>query len=132
VSLTGPYSRHVGNYTKYGDVLPLLKAADDKFVIFGSGEEVVLDFDATHLPSLPAGWKRDYLFYANGFVKDMDFYAADAFTVAPLPFHRMGTYPRPPRSEYPLDAASLKYLLEYNNRYQSGNGVSDYKYEYPK
>ncbi|MFL6440076.1 MAG: FG-GAP-like repeat-containing protein [Terriglobales bacterium] len=132
VSLTGPYARHVGNYTNYGDVLPLLKAADDKFVIFGSGEEVILDFDAMLLPPLPAGWRRDYLFYANGFVKDMDFYAADAFTVAPLPFHRMGTYPRPPHSKYPLDAASLNYLLEYNSRYQSGNGVSDYKYDYPK
>ena len=132
VSLTGPYSRHIGSYTKYGDVLPLLKAADDKFVIFGSGEEVMLDFDATALPRLPAGWKRDYLFYANGFVKDMDFYAADAFTVAPLPFHSMGTYPTPPRSEYPLNKASLDYLLEYNRRYQSGNGVSEYKYIYGK
>jgi Flp pilus assembly protein TadD len=132
VSLTGPYSQHVGTYTRYGDVLPLLKAADDKFVIFGSGEEVVLDFDTTLLPRLPAGWKRDYLFYANGFVKDMDFYAADAFTVAPLPFHRMGTYPNPPRSEYPLGANSLKYLLEYNTRYQSGNGVSEYRYKYSR
>src|SRR5437868_10866211 len=36
-----PYARHIGAYTRYGDVLPLLKAADDKFVIFGSGEEVL-------------------------------------------------------------------------------------------
>ena len=132
VSLTGPYARHIGSYTKYGDVLPLLKAADDQFVIFGSGEEVVMDFDVTTFPPLPAGWKRDYLFYANGFVKDMDFYAADAFTVSPLPFHRMGTYPTPPRSEYPLNKASLDYLLKYNTRYQSGNGVSEYKYSYPR
>ncbi|PYY18374.1 MAG: hypothetical protein DMG60_08530 [Acidobacteria bacterium] len=131
VSLTGPYARHIGSYTRYGDVLPLLKAADDKFVVFGSGEEVVLDFDPSNLPKLPAGWKRDYLFYANGFVKDMDFYAADAFTVDPLPFHRMGIYPSPPRSEYPVDAHSLEYLLEYNTRYQSGNGVSEYRYVYP-
>ena len=130
VSLTGPYARHIGSYTRYGDVLPLLKKADDKFVVFGSGEEVMLDFDPSSLPKLPAGWKRDYLFYANGFVKDMDFYAADAFTVDPLPFHKMGTYPEPPRSEYPLDASSLQYLLEYNTRYQSGNGVSDYRYVY--
>jgi tetratricopeptide (TPR) repeat protein len=132
VSLTGPYARHIGSYTRYGDVLPLLKAADDKFVVFGSGEEVTLDFDPSSLPKLPAGWKRDYLFYANGFVKDMDFYAADAFTVDPLPFHKMGIYPQPPRSEYPLDTGSLEYLLEYNTRYQSGNGVSEYRYAYPR
>jgi hypothetical protein len=130
VSLTGPYARHVGSYTRYGNVLPLLKSADDRFVVFGSGEEVVLGFDAEHLPPLPSGWRRDYFFYANGFVKDMDFYAADAFTVDPLPFHKMGEYPRPPRSEYPLDPANLKYLLEYNTRYQSGNGVSAFRYVY--
>jgi hypothetical protein len=132
VSLTGPYARHVGSYTRYGDVLPLLKSADDKFVVFGSGEEVVLDFDNSALPALPAGWKRDYLFYANGFVKDMDFYAADAVSVDPLPFHKMGIYPNPPKSEYPLSRSSLDYLLEYNTRYQSGNGVTDYRYIYPK
>jgi hypothetical protein len=79
---------------------------------------------------LQGGWKRDYLFYANGFVKDMDFYAADALTADPLPFHGMGIYPNPPRSQYPLDNGSLDYLLEYNTRYQSGNGVSKYRYEY--
>ena len=131
VSLTGPYARHIGSYTRYGNVLPLLKAADDKFVVFGSGEEVVLDFDPSSLPKLPTGWKRDYLFYANGFVKDMDFYAADAFTVDPLPFHKMGIYPQPPELQYPLDLSSFEYLLEYNTRYQSGNGVSEYRYVYP-
>jgi hypothetical protein len=130
VSVSGPYARHIGSYTRYGDVLPLLKAVDDKFVVFGSGEEVVFDFDPSALPPLQGGWKRDYLFYANGFVKDMDFYAADAFTADPLPFHTMGIYPNPPRSQYPLDKGSLDYLLEYNTRYQSGNGVSKYRYEY--
>lgn len=130
VSLTGPYARHVGAYTRYGDVLPLLQAADDKFVVFGSGEEVMFDFDVKVLAPLAPGWKRDYLFYANGFVKDMDFYAADAVTVDPLPFHKMGIYPNPPRSEYPLNADSLNYLLEYNTRYQSGNGVREYRYVY--
>ena len=30
-------------------------------------------------------------FYANGFVKDMDFYEASPFTVADMPFHGMST-----------------------------------------
>ena len=132
VSITGPFARHVGSYTRYGDVLPLLKAVDDKFVVFGSGEEVVFDFDASVLPPLQAHWKRDYLFYANGFVKDMDFYAADAGTADPLPYHGMGIYPNPPRSQYPLDKGSLDYLLEYNTRYQSGNGVREYRYVFPR
>ena len=31
VSRTGPYARHAGNYTRYGDALELLAAADDRF-----------------------------------------------------------------------------------------------------
>jgi len=52
-------------------VTPLLKRIDDRYVIFGSGEEIAAEFDAANLPPLPAHWKRDYFFYANGFVKDM-------------------------------------------------------------
>ncbi len=132
VSLTGPYARHVGQYTKYGDVMPLLTKADDHYVIFGSGEEVMVEFDPSRLPTLPAGWKRDYFFYANGFVKDMDFYEADSLTVAPLPFHAMESYPYPRATHYPEDGKSLQYQLEYNTRYQSGKGVSSYRFAYPQ
>jgi tetratricopeptide (TPR) repeat protein len=68
VSLTGPFQHQRGNYTRFGDVTELLKGIDDRYVIFGSGEEIATEFDAAKLPALPAGWKRDYFFYANGFV----------------------------------------------------------------
>ena len=55
-----------------GDVTPLLQRIDNHYVIFGSGEEIDAEFSDASLPLLPAGWKRDYFFYANGFVKDMD------------------------------------------------------------
>src|SRR5207302_5249488 len=35
-SMTGPYARAAGNYTRYGDVFDLLRASDDRFVVFGS------------------------------------------------------------------------------------------------
>src|SRR5207248_7879147 len=76
-SATGPYTRPAGSYTRYGDVLPLLTSFDDKFAVFGSGDEVALDFDPAKLPTLPAGWVRDYFFAAYGYEKDMDFYAYD-------------------------------------------------------
>ena len=44
-----------GTYTRYGDVLPLLTATDDKLAVFGSGDEVRLDFDPSKLPALPQG-----------------------------------------------------------------------------
>ena len=53
VSKYGPYARHRGFYTKYGAVTPLLKAAEDQFVVFGAGDEVALEFDAAALPPLP-------------------------------------------------------------------------------
>ena len=129
-SRTGPYVRAAGNYTRYGDVKSLLGAADDRFAIFSSGEGVKLDFDARRLPALPAGWVRDYFFLADGFEKDMDFYAAHAFTVEPLPKHGMKPYPYAPGGEYPLDAAHLGYELEYNTRSSSGKLPSDLRYDY--
>ena len=130
VSATGPYTRPAGTYTRYGDVLPLLTATDDKMAVFGSGDEVRLDFDNSHLPALPKGWVRDYFFAANGYEKDMDFYAAEGNYVAPLPFLSMGEYPYTPKKSFPLDDAHLKYLLEYNTRSMSGNEQRGYWFDY--
>jgi tetratricopeptide (TPR) repeat protein len=129
-SATGPYTRPAGNYTRYGDVLPLLTATDDKLAVFGSGDEVRLDFDPSKLPQLPRGWVRDYFFAANGYEKDMDFYAAEGNYVAPLPFLSMGDYPYAPKKSFPLDDAHLNYLLEYNTRQMSGNEQRGYSFDY--
>jgi tetratricopeptide (TPR) repeat protein len=130
VSATGPYTRPSGTYTRYGDVLPLLTATDDKLAVFGSGDEVQLDFDPENLPALPQGWVRDYFFAANGYEKDMDFYAAEGTYVAPLPFLSMGEYPYTPRKTFPLDDAHVNYLLEYNTRQMSGNEQRGYWFDY--
>jgi hypothetical protein len=81
-STTGPFSRFRGSYTQYGDVTPLLASIDNHFAIFGTGEDIDAEFDAAALPPLPQGWTRDYFFYANGFVKDMDWWDGSPFTVA--------------------------------------------------
>ena len=130
VSATGPYTRPAGTYTRYGDVLPLLTATDDKLAVFGSGDEVRLDFDPSNLPALPQGWVRDYFFAANGYEKDMDFYAAEGEYVAPLPFLSMGEYPYTPKKSFPLDDSHLNYLLEYNTRQVSGHEERGYWFDY--
>jgi hypothetical protein len=129
-SATGPYTRPAGTYTRYGDVLPLLTATDDQLAVFGSGDEVRLDFDPSKLPALRKGWVRDYFFAANGYEKDMDFYAAEGNYVAPLPFLSMGEYPYAPTKSFPLDDAHLNYLLEYNTRHMSGNEQRGYWFDY--
>ena len=129
-SATGPYTRPFGTYTRYGDVLPLLTTTDDKLAVFGSGDEVRLDFDPSNLPPLRQGWVRDYFFAANGYEKDMDFYAAEGNYVAPLPFLSMGEYPYAPKRSFPLDDAHVNYLLEYNTRHMSGNEQRGYWFDY--
>jgi tetratricopeptide (TPR) repeat protein len=128
VSLTGPFQRERGNYTRMGDVTPLLESVDDRFVVFGSGEEIAAEFDTAQLPALPAGWKRDYFFYANGFVKDMDWWDASPFTQ--MPFHAMSTYPYPNTEKYPDDAGALDYQLNWNTRFDSGEPVRLHWFDY--
>jgi len=132
LSLTGPYAHHTGNFTAYGDVLPLLSAADDRYVIIASGDEVALEFDPSRLPPVQPGWSRDYLLYANGFAKDMDFYEALSETVEPLPFHSMPRYPYGSNASYPTSPAHLEYRLNYNTRYISGGGIVSYRPRYSK
>jgi len=130
VSLTGPFQRQRGSYTRFGDVTPLLTGVDDKFAIFGSGEELAPEFDATALPPLPPHWKRDYFFYANGYVKDMDFYDASPFTVSQLPFHGMSAYPYPANEAFPSDSDSVNYQLEWNDRFDSGAPAHAFRFDY--
>jgi tetratricopeptide (TPR) repeat protein len=130
VSLTGSFQHQRGNYTRLGDVTPLVEGIDDQFVIFGSGEEIAAEFDASALPPLPAGWKRDYFFYANGFVKDMDWWDGSPYTVAQLPFHGMSTYPYGASEKTPAGAAWLDYQLNWNDRFDSGEPVHSYRFNY--
>jgi tetratricopeptide (TPR) repeat protein len=130
VSLTGPFQHQRGNYTRMGDVTALVKGIDDRFAIFGSGEEIAAEFDTANLPALPTHWKRDYFFYANGFVKDMDWWDASPFTVAQLPFHAMSTYPYPASETFPDDTDALDYQLNWNDRFDSGEPVRSYRFYY--
>jgi len=130
ISATGPFQWQRGPYTHYGNVTPLLTSPDNQYVIFGSGEEIDAEFSAAALPTLPAHWKRDYFFYANGFVKDMDFYEALPFTVAQMPFHEESAYPYPANEHYPENNGMLKYLLNWDDRFESGNRTQRFQFDY--
>jgi hypothetical protein len=130
ISMTGPFQWQRGAYTKYGNVTPLLTGADNHYVIFGSGEDIDAEFSDAALPPLPTGWKRDYFFYADGFVKDMDFYEALPFTVAQMPFHGMTSYPYPSREHFPDDAGTLTYRLDWNDRVESGDRTQRFQFNY--
>jgi hypothetical protein len=106
----------VGAYTRYGDVLPLLLAADDQYAIFGPGDEIALSFDAAAAPPLPPGWTRDFVLYTEAWMKDADLNTATGATVEPLPFHGMSQYPYGPGEAYPSDPVHQRYLDGYNTR----------------
>ena len=108
----------------------LVSGIDDRYAIFGSGEEIAAEFDTAKLPALPARWKRDYFFYANGFVKDMDWWDASPFTVAQMPFHGMSAYPYSSKEGFPDDKDSIDYQLNWNDRFDSGEPVRSYRFDY--
>ncbi|MFQ5674292.1 MAG: CRTAC1 family protein, partial [bacterium] len=106
----------VGNYTRYGDVLPLLLESDDMYVILNAGDEVTVEFDANQTPQLKPGWKRDFLIFGDGWIKDGDLNTAHGQTVEPLPYHGMSSYPYGPNDAYPLDEEHKKFIMKYNTR----------------
>lgn len=105
-----------GNYTRYGEVLPLLTESDNKYIISNAGDETSIKFNAKILPELKKGWKRDFLIHSVGWVKDGDINTALGSTVLPLPFHGMSSYPPAEKDSYPEDPELQKYLREYNTR----------------
>lgn len=105
-----------GYYTRYGDVLPLLMEADDMYIIYNAGDETTIEFDASALPKVPAGWKRDFLIHSVGWVKDGDLNTAAGQTVEPLPFHEASKYPYGTDESYPTSQKHKEYLKKYNTR----------------
>ena len=116
VSIEPKWRDLIGNYTRYGDVLPLLSAADDQYVIINSGDEIMLELDANPMPKLAPGWSRDFVIYTVGWIKDGDLNTAHGKTVAPLPFHAMTAYPYGPEDRYPGDPVHQAYQKKYNTR----------------
>ena len=111
-------STSTGNFTRYGDVTPLIRNEDDMFVIGRQGDQVSLRFPTSGLAPLEEGMERDYFLFVACWFKDPPGnwgYGFD-FTVEPLPFRNMTGFPYPPTESYPYDEAHLQYLREYNTR----------------
>ena len=88
----GPWNALPGHYTRYGNVLPLLGAEDDRLVVLAAGDELTLEFSAA-FPPPPDGWRRDFLLELSGWVKAGEFNTASSQRVEPLPFRGMKGYP---------------------------------------
>lgn len=105
-----------GMYTRFGNVEPLTRSADDRFVIMGSGDELALEFDAAAFPAAAPGFTRSYILAVDGWAKDRDANTAHSATVEPLPFHGMSQYPYPETEKFPDSEAHRAWRKEYNTR----------------
>ena len=107
-----------GNFTRYGDVSPLLVDADDMFVIGIQGDKISLKFPIVDLPSLEDDKERAIFFFVASWFKDPPWnwgYGFE-FTVDPLPFQNMSGFPYSPTENYPSNEEYVRYLKEWNTR----------------
>jgi hypothetical protein len=105
-----------GNFTKYGDVTPLLQSTNDQFVIMHHGDMMDVSFPYV----APAdGLERSSLIYSWATFKHAHDPMGD--TVDLLPFNGMSVYPYPETESYPMTPENAAYLAEYNTRVFTGN-----------
>ena len=101
-----------GYATRYGDVLPLVTSADDKFVIATQGDELALKYS---VPIQATGTVRDFINKTFDYHKS--YHNGTGDTIAQLPFAAMTQYPYHENVEhYPTDADHNAYQATYNTR----------------
>jgi hypothetical protein len=105
------YSSPEGNFTAYGDILPLLTIRDDKFAIMHHGDEISIAYPYV---AVPEGQERDFFLSTVNYYKRSDY--LNGGTVLPLPFAAMSDYPYPANESYPSDAEHNSYQAEWNTR----------------
>lgn len=107
-----------GSFTRFGDVKELIAEADDTQVVLGAGDEMTVEFSAES-PTLPSGWKRDFIIYNIGWDKDADLNTIHGQSVEPLPFRAMTKYPYEPDESFPSEPKHAGFLKRYQTRIQS-------------
>jgi len=107
-----------GNFTKYGDVTPLLTQIDDKYAIMRYGDELSLSFDEVAQAN---NKHRQYFLYAFDWYVTMTAIDTNRTfirdTVDLLPFINMTMFPYNTSVEnYPYDSEHNQYINDWNTR----------------
>ncbi|MCP3693061.1 MAG: hypothetical protein GY917_12755, partial [Planctomycetaceae bacterium] len=106
-----------GQFTRYGNVLPLLTENDDQMAILGSGDALLVEFPVP-VADVPEGWTRDFILHTVGWDKDADLNTVYGQSVDPLPFQTMTSYPIPPTEVHGAGRSYRDYLDRYQQRSQ--------------
>ncbi len=106
-----------GYYTRYGDILELLSATDDRYAIVASGDEMRLKFPA--LPPVKEGFERDFVIVGDGWIKEGDYNNVFSKTILPLPTHAANDYSRNPTKleDDPVYQKNRTDWLNFHHRY---------------
>jgi Flp pilus assembly protein TadD len=107
----------IGYYTRYGDITNLLRDADDRMVIVNAGDEMRFEFQPPKVQ--PQGWKRDFMWIGDGWIKDGDLNSRYSKTVIPLATHETTEYTRPPTTlaDEPAYQRHPEDWVSYHTRY---------------
>lgn len=106
-----------GSFTRYGDVLELLREPDDRMAVLGSGDELTVSFEAPR-EDPPEGWTRTFVLHNVGYDKDADLNTIYGQTAEPLPYRAMTSYPYPANEPFPQGDSHADYLRRYQTRSQ--------------
>lgn len=107
------FANQIGNFTKYGDVLPLITEAEDQFVIMRHGDHVEYEFP--YQGDVTPGKERSYILFSDVVYKHAT--EDTGRTVLPLPYQGMESYPS---DGYPMTPENEEYLRTWNTRVYDG------------
>jgi len=85
----------IGGLTPLGDALERVRAADDRWIVFGPNERLRVTFEAKEAAK---GAGQTWAAWVRGFRKELDIHAAASQTVGPMPWQDLDAYPRGPEA----------------------------------
>ncbi|MCX6753049.1 MAG: hypothetical protein NTW62_01720 [Candidatus Nomurabacteria bacterium] len=123
VNPEGMFKPQFGNFTKYGDVSPLLQTSNNQFVIMKGGDHMDIEFPYV----APAdGMVRSFVLDNDAWYKHASNEGIDLLgkTVSPLPYQGMTSYTAN-TSGYPMTDENTNYLNTWNTRVYAGTPKHD-------
>ena len=117
----GMFKNQFGNFTKYGEVSPLLQSTNDQFVVMRYGDQMDIEFPYV----APAeGQERSFILNNEAMYKHAtnDKVGDLGQTVSPLPYQGMEKYSVD--TAYPMTQENQTYLNEWNTRSYAGKLTS--------
>ena len=113
-----------------GDVTALVKGIDDRYAIFGSGRRDRRRVRRHHAARAARTLEARLLLLRQRLRQRHGLVGCVALHCRATAFHGMSTYPYPAGENFPDDAGALDYQLNWNDRFDSGDPVRSYRFNY--